>query len=201
MYLKDNTTYPQDPCTIGYFERLMIQYAVWGIGSNDYNVACTKVGDDLNAQIGYPCALIGFYATLDRDSYINQGCYKVGEVRCVMSAYINSVLAGKIPEYKREKEILQKIRTELKRVTGKNEGRVGAILDAFYFALEGGRIGQSFYIYPKTYKDTVKTREVPKIIEQVTGSNWSLGDVFKWTALGFIGVAGLLFATEISKTR
>jgi hypothetical protein len=118
-----------------------------------------------------------------------------------MSAYINSVLAGKIPEYKREKEILQKIRTELKRVTGKNEGRVGAILDAFYFALEDGRIGQSFYIYPKTYKDTVKTREVPKIIEQVTGSNWSLGDVFKWTALGFIGVAGLLFATEYSKTR
>jgi hypothetical protein len=189
MYKYLNESYPEDPCSIGYFDRLMVQFAIWGIGSNDFAVACTKVGDDLNDAIGYPCALFSFYATLDRDSKLNMGCYKLGEIRCVMSAYINSVLSGKIPEYKQTKDVLEKIRQEIHRITGKNVGRIGAILDAFYYATNDGRVNQSFYIFPKTYKETVKQRNVPKVIEEVTGSNWSIGDVFKYTALGIVSVA------------
>jgi len=193
MYLSQNI---KDPCETTFWQRVEISLATLGIGSMNYELACRKVGDDLNYNIGFPCATWIYSSTIDPDTFYNRGCYKLGEIKCIMNAYIHGVEGGQIPEYKREKDIMQKIREHLAKVTGKNIGRIGAILDGFYFATQDGRVNNNFYIAPKTYRETVKYRQTPASVEEVSGS-FSILDFFKWTAYGILGGTALLIAWNI----
>jgi hypothetical protein len=194
MYIGDKLT---DPCEITFWQRVEISLATLGIGSMNYELACRKVGDDLNYNIGFPCAVFGVYsATVDPENVFNRGCYRLGEIRCVMNAYIHLVESGAIPEYKRENSVLQKIRDEVSRVTGKNVGRVAAIIDAFHYATIDGRVSNNFYIEPLTYRKTANLRKTPASVEEVSNS-FSILDMFKWTAYTIMGATAVVVAYNL----
>lgn len=194
MYLEDTI---KDPCEITFWQRVEISLATLGIGSMNYELACRKVGDDLNYNIGFPCAVFGVYsATIDPENVFNRGCYRLGEIKCVMNAYIHLVESGVIPEYKRDNETLLKIRNEVSKITGKNVGRVAAIIDAFYFATRDGRVSNNFYIEPLTYRKTVNLRKTPASVEEVSNS-FSILDMFKWTAYTIMGATAVVVAYNL----
>lgn len=194
MYLGENI---KDPCEITFWQRVEISLATLGIGSMNYELACRKVGDDLNYNIGFPCAVFGLYsATIDPENVFNRGCYRLGEIRCVMNAYIHLVESGTIPEYKRDKDTMLKIRTKISEVTGKNLGRIGAILDAFYFATFDGRVSNNFYIAPLTYRENLKFKKTPVSAEEVS-DNFSILDMFKYTAYTILGGTALLIGYNL----
>ena len=194
MYLQDKKI--SDPCDVTLWQRVEISLATLGIGSMNYELACRKVGDDLNYNIGFPCATWIYSSTIDPDTFYNRGCYKIGEIKCIINAYIDMVEEGKIPEYKRDKNTLETIRTTLSKITGKNEGRIGAILDAFHFATVDGRVNNNFYIAPLTFRKNYKYQQTPVSVEQVSNS-FSIGDFFKYTAYTIIGGVALAVAYEI----
>lgn len=199
MYISDKKI--TDPCDVTFWQRVEVSLATLGIGSMNYELACRKVGDDLNYNIGLPCATWVYSATTDPDTFYNRGCYKLGEIKCIMNAYIHLVEGGQIPEYKPEKETLQKIRTTLSKITGKNEGRIGAILDGFYYATRDGRVNNNFYIAPLTYKKNVKFQRTPVSVETVS-NNFSILDFFKYTAYTVVGgIAVLLLYNIYDKTN
>lgn len=194
MYLEEKIS---DPCEITFWQRVEISLATLGIGSMNYELACRKVGDDLNYNIGFPCAVFGVYsATIDPENVFNRGCYRLGEIRCIMNAYIHLVESGVIPEYKREQNILEQIRTKVSEVTGKNVGRVAAIIDAFYFATRDGRVNNNFYIEPLTYRKTINLRKTPASVEEVSNS-FSILDMFKWTAYSIMGATAVVVAYNL----
>jgi hypothetical protein len=113
-----------------------------------------------------------------------------------MNAYIHLVESGAIPEYKEEKSVLQKIRDEVSKVTGKNVGRVAAIIDAFHYATKDGRVSNNFYIEPLTYRKTANLRKTPASVEEVSNS-FSILDMFKWTAYSIMGATAVVVAYNL----
>jgi len=113
-----------------------------------------------------------------------------------MNAYIHLVESGTIPEYKRDKDTLLKIRTKISEVTGKNIGRIGAILDGFHFATFDGRVSNNFYIAPLTYRENLKFKKTPASAEEVS-NNFSILDMFKYTAYTVLGGTALLIGYNL----
>ncbi len=186
------TTEIDDTCTTGAPASKSILYKFFG---SDYENAVQTITERLNWNIGVQCYPI----------IASSGCYDQSEVGCIVNVYYNLAKTGAIPEYNRKDNpkgiaIIEKAVTQK---SGKQEGRVKAVLYHLYFATMDNSIKTNSILFPIQAKQNQDVKARPKEITStqtnLENATAGLGEIGTYLLIGGVVLAGLYALTLVKK--
>ncbi len=112
--------------------------------------------------------------------YITE-CVSYGNVRDIVTIYINLVKQGKIPEYDRvnNAKFINFIENEVFKIYGRNINDVKVVLWELYYATLDGSLSTDEFLRPLTYKKTANYKEKPELEGNSTGVEGFINNLAK----------------------
>ena len=186
------TTEIDDTCTTGAPASQSILYKFFG---SDYENAVQTITERLNWNIGAQC-----YPLI-----VGSGCYDQSEVGCIVNVYYNLAKTSAIPEYDRKNNAksIELIEKTVALRSGRQEGRVKAVLYHLYFATMDNSIKTNSILFPIQAKNNQEVKERPKEITstqtQIENAAAGLGEIGTYLLIGGVVLAGLYALTLLKK--